>query len=266
VTWYTGDPTYDTALTVAFAIVALTTVGALFVQTPYGRFADARYGLSLDPRLGWFLMELPASVTFLWFFAQGPNRGEPFALFVLFVWVVHYANRGFLMPALMRVPRGQSSSFSLMVVAIGWVVTSLHGYLNGAWASTFSPAGTTGWAWFTDPRFGIGVAIYYGGLIANIRADHVVRNLRTRQEVAEGVKRYRIPRGGLFEYVSSPSYLTELVAWAGFAIFTWSLAGVYIFAISAANLLPRAIATHRWYRERFPDYPPQRKILVPFVW
>jgi 3-oxo-5-alpha-steroid 4-dehydrogenase 1 len=264
--WYTGDSRYDTALAVAFGIVAVTAISALFVRTPYGRFADARFGLSLDPRLGWFLMELPATVVFLATFVSGPLRGEPFALFVLAVWCVHYANRGFLMPALMRVPRGQATSFSLMVVTIGWAVTSLHGYLNAAYTTRFSPATQAGWAWFADPRFLLGFALYAGGLAANLRADHVVRSLRTRDEVAQGIKRYRIPRGGLFEYVTNASYLTELVAWAGFAIFTWSLAGVYILAISAANLIPRALDTHRWYRERFPDYPAQRKVLIPFVW
>lgn len=264
--WYTGDIPYDTALTLAFAIVAVTVVGALFVQTPYGRFADGRYGISLDPRLGWFLMELPASVAFLFFYARGPERGQPFALFMLCVWIFHYANRGFVMPALMRVPKGQASSFSLMVVLIGWAVTSLHGYLNGAWASQFAPMSRQGFAWFADPRFIVGFALYAAAMSANIRSDSIVRNLRTREEVAQGVKRYRIPSGGLFRFVSNPSYLTELVAWTGFAIFTWSLAGVYILAISMANLIPRAIATDRWYREKFPDYPAGRRILIPGLW
>jgi 3-oxo-5-alpha-steroid 4-dehydrogenase 1 len=263
-TWYTGDPTYDTALAIGFAIVAVIAVAALFIQTPYGRFADDKYGISLDPRLGWFLMELPSMVVFLYFYSKGPNAVAPFPLFVLFVWVVHYANRGFLMPALMRVPLGQRSSFSLFVVAIGWLVTSLHGYLNGSWASTY--ANHVGWDWFSDPRFIVGVLLYYGGLLFNLHSDHTLRQLRTKEEAAQGVKKYRIPRGGLFEYVSSPSYFSELVFWAGFALFTWSLAGVFILTISMANLVPRAIATHAWYREKFSDYPPERRILVPFIW
>ena len=52
----------------------------------------------------------------------------------------------------------------------------------------------------------------------------------------------------------------------GFSIFTWNLAGVYILLITMANLIPRAVATHTWYRETFPDYPAQRKILIPYVW
>lgn len=248
----------------AFAIVCLTVVGSYFVKTPYGRFADDRYGVSLDPRWGWFLMELPATVVFLWTFFHGPNRSEPFALFGLFVWCCHYANRGFVMPMAMRVPKGQKSSFGLMVVVVGWVVTSLHGYLNAAWITRFHPV--PGVAWFSDPRFILGVSLYYIGLAANLHADHVLRNLRTKDEVARGERTYRLPTGGLFEYVTNASYFSELVLWLGFAIFMWSPGGLFIFAISAANLVPRAVATQRWYEERFPDYPKNRKILIPFVY
>jgi len=259
-----GDPCYDLVLRIAFAIVAVTAIAAAFVRTPYGRFANEKYGMSFDPRIGWFLMELPAIATFVWFFFQGANALAPFPLFVLFVWVAHYLNRGFLMPALMRVPKGQKSSFSLLVVAMGWVVTSLHGYLNGTWASSLSDR--VGWESFALPSFVVGIVLYYCGLAINLRSDHIVRNLRTKEETEQGIKRYRIPSGGLFRYVSSPSYLSEIIFWLGFAIFTWSLAGVYMLLITMANLVPRAIATHRWYREKFPDYPPERKILIPFVW
>jgi 3-oxo-5-alpha-steroid 4-dehydrogenase 1 len=66
--------------------------------------------------------------------------------------------------------------------------------------------------------------------------------------------------------VNNPSYFSELCFRVGFAVMTWSLAGIYILTISMANLIPRAIATHRWYRQRFPDYPSKRKILIPYVW
>ena len=152
-----------------------------------------------------------------------------------------------------------------MVVVIGWLATSVHGYLH---ACSFSAAGLGGHYtadWLHDPRFLIGASIYYLAMIGNVHSDAILRRLRTKEEVASGVRVYRLPQGGLFRYVSSPSYFTELLAWAGWAIATWSLAGVYIFAISAANLIPRAVSTHRWYRERFPDYPADRRVLIPFV-
>ena len=259
----TGDASYDLAFTVAMIIVAVTVVAALFIQTPYGRFAEDRWGLQLDPRVGWWLMELPASLTFPYFYLKGPNAGEPFPIFIAFVWACHYANRGWIMSALMRVPKGSTSSFSLMVVMVGWVVTSLHGYLNATWASSLMPV--TGWEAFGTPAFIVGVGLYYSGLMFNLHSDHVVRTLRTKDEVAGGEKVYRIPKGGLFRYVTNAPYFTELWLWIGFAIFTGGPGGIFIFAISVANLLPRAFATHRWYVERFDDYPSERKILIPFL-
>jgi 3-oxo-5-alpha-steroid 4-dehydrogenase 1 len=260
--WFTGDPTYDTILFLAFVLVGMVVVAARVIQSPYGRFASPRYGVSVDPRLGWFLMELPATLSFLYFFSQGPNSGDLVPMIFAGVWCIHYANRGFIFPALMRVARGSKSSFGLLVVVSGWVVTSLHGYLSGSYFSEF---GSYPDSWLDDPRFIIGIGIYFSGLALNVHSDAIVRNLRSRDEVAAGIKRYRIPHGGLFRYVSSPSYFAELMAWIGFAIFTWSPAGVFIFAISAANLVPRAIATHRWYLERFPDYPKSRRVLIPFI-
>ena len=73
------------------------------------------------------------------------------------------------MPALMRVPKGEKASFGLLVVTVGWVVTSLHGYLNATWVTRFHPE--PGASWFLDPRFLVGVLLYYGGLAFNLHAD-----------------------------------------------------------------------------------------------
>jgi 3-oxo-5-alpha-steroid 4-dehydrogenase 1 len=261
--WYTGDATYDTVLAAALTFALLVALAAPFVPSPYGRFASARFGLAVDPRLGWLLMELPASVVFLLAFLSGPRRFEAVPLVFLFVWVVHYANRGFFFPLSIRSPKGDKASFSLFVVAMGWIVTCLHGWLNGTFLSRFGAHLTTGW--LSDPRFLFGLALYLASLGLNLHCDAVIRALRTPAEIAAGEKVYRVPQGGLFRLVSSPSYLTELGAWAGFALATWSLAGVFILAVTAANLVPRALSTHRWYRARFPDYPAERKALIPFL-
>ena len=46
---------------------------------------------------------------------------------------------------------------------------------------------------------------------------------------------------------------------------SWSLPGAAFALYTAANLLPRALASHSWYREQFPDYPAQRRALLPFL-
>ncbi|HOX42427.1 MAG TPA: 3-oxo-5-alpha-steroid 4-dehydrogenase [Myxococcota bacterium] len=262
-TWCTGDPTYDTLLTVALAYAAFAAVASVFIPSPYGRFASARFGLNLSPRLGWFLMELPAVPVFCWFFFTGPRWSEAVPLLFLCVWLLHYANRGFLFPYLIRVAPGATTSFSLLVVVAGWGATALHGYLNASWLSTYGAHLTT--AWLTDPRFLAGLALYLVSYGLTLQGESIQRNLRTSAELAAGQRVYRIPRGGLYRWVTSPCYLTELTGWAGFALATWSPGGLFIFAISCANLVPRAFATQRWYRQRFPDYPPERKALIPFL-
>jgi 3-oxo-5-alpha-steroid 4-dehydrogenase 1 len=261
--WYTGNPTYDTLLGGALVFAVVVFVISWFLPSPYGRFASSRLGVSVGPRLGWFLMELPATLSFLFFFATGPRRADVVPLVFLFMWLVHYANRGFVFPLKMRVARGDRASFSLVVIVTGWAVTSLHGYFHAAFFTRLGGHYTT--AWLLDPRFIAGLVLYYTCYVLTLHSESIIRNLRTPEEVAAGTKSYRIPRGGLFRWVTSPCYLTELGAWAGFALCTWSLAGVFIFLISTANLVPRAFATHRWYRERFRDYPPERKALIPYV-
>jgi len=66
-TWYTGNPRYDTVLTLAFVFVVMVFIGAAVMKSPYGRFASNRWGVNLSPRLGWFLMELPAMLSFVFF-------------------------------------------------------------------------------------------------------------------------------------------------------------------------------------------------------
>lgn len=261
-TWLTGDPTYDTVATFAFVFVAVVAVAAWFVPGSYGRFT-ARSGVAVSPGWGWFLMELPSTVVFLAVFASGGRRGEVVPLVFLAVWLAHYAYRGFYFPWAMRSPRGARGTFSVSIIVAGWLTTSMHGYLNAAYLVAVGPGYSPAWLW--DPRFVGGLAVYYAGFFLTLRADATIRNLRTADEIAAGNRVYRIPRGGLFELVTSANYFGELLAWLGFAIATWSPGGLFIFLVSLANLLPRAVATQVWYRERFPDYPRGRRVLVPFL-
>lgn len=262
VSWYTGDAVYDTILLVALCMPVATLLVSRFVSAPYGRFGGSWPLLKFHPRWGWILMELPATLAFWPAYLSGPRAGWTVPSIIAGIWAVHYLNRGFIFPWLIRAPR-DSRTFSIVVVSTGMFVTALHGYLHGYFVSRYADHLTI--EWLSDGRFIVGAALYVFGLVLNIHSDAVVRSLRTQQEVERGDKIYRMPRRGGFVLVTNPQYLGELVAWVGFAMVTWSLAGVFILALSAANLVPRAIATHRWYQERFPDYPKSRRVLIPFV-
>ena len=142
----------------------------------------------------------------------------------------------------------------VMLLAIGF--NTLNAWVNARWVSEY---GTYPVAWLADPRFWLGLLLFAGGLTLNMRSDRTLRRLRA------GGGGYRVPYGGGFRYVSSPNYLGEIVEWTGWAVATWSLAGASFALYTMANLAPRAVANHRWYRETFPEYPRDRRALLPFV-
>lgn len=79
---------------------------------------------------------------------------------------------------------------------------------------------------------------------------------------------HAIPRGGLFEYVSCPHYLMEIVIYLAFLLIGGprhlTLLSVVVFVIT--NQLVAGYLTHRWYRTHFGTlYPLQRKAVVPFL-
>lgn len=261
--WLMSAEGYHTVLIGSFVYAGLILVGAFMSKAPYGRFGDEGVALSLSPRMGWFLMELPATLSFLWFYLHGQNAAQLVPMIFLGVWLVHYGNRGFLFPLLMRVAKGAKGTFGLLVVVAGWLVTTLHGYLNAVFISHLSTHLTL--EWLADPRFIIGMGIYAFGFIMNVHSDAIIRKLRSRAEVESGERVYRIPSGGLFKYVTNPSYFTELLSFTGFAIATWSPGALFVLLVSAANLVPRAFQVHQWYRDKFRDYPQERKVLIPYL-
>jgi protein-S-isoprenylcysteine O-methyltransferase Ste14 len=147
----------------------------------------------------------------------------------------------------------------VFVVAMGVLFNLVNGYMNGRYLSTLSGGYSN--EWLLDPRFVVGTLLFAAGLLINRRADATLRRLR-RADVGG----YSIPYGGLYRWISCPNYFGETVQWIGWAIATWSPGGLAFAVWTAANLAPRARAHHRWYHERFPDYPPERKALLPGVW
>jgi 3-oxo-5-alpha-steroid 4-dehydrogenase 1 len=99
------------------------------------------------------------------------------------------------------------------------------------------------------------------GFIINRQADFTLHKLRKGGETG-----YSIAYNGLYRWISCPNYLGEILIWTGWAVATWSLAGLSFAVWTAANLVPRARAHHRWYLQNFADYPANRKMLVPGIW
>jgi len=237
-----------------FAAAALTVIALLFVTAPYGRHRRAGWGPELPNRLAWIVMETPAVLWFLAVYFVGAHALEPAPLCMLALWQLHYVHRTYVYPFRLRTT---GKTMPLVVMAMAFAYQTANAYVNARWISEL---GSYPASWLGDPRFVAGSGLFLCGFALNVAADSAL--IRLREGATEG---YRIPRGPLFRLVTCPNYLGEVLEWTGWALLTWSGAGLAFAVYTAANLAPRAVANHRWYRETFPDYPAERRALIPFV-
>jgi protein-S-isoprenylcysteine O-methyltransferase Ste14 len=200
-------------------------------------------------------MECPAVIGFLFLWVIGERRADVASLILLSFWMVHYVHRTFVFPFTLR---GDRRQFTLITVVLGFVFNLGNSYLNARWLFTLGPGYPS--SWLLDWRFILGTLLFWAGFVINKHADAVLIGLR-----APGDNGYKIPRGWLYEYVSCPNYLGEMIQWCGWALACFSPGGLAFFVWTAANLIPRAFGIHRWYRDTFADYPEERKALIPFL-
>ncbi len=231
-------------------------VTLFFVAAPYGRHVRSGWGPTIDHKVGWLIMETAAPLAFAACFALGSNTDTVTVYVFLGLWEAHYIHRAFIYP-LGR--QGKGKQMPITIVIFAFLFNTANGYLNGRYIFTFSSGYTN--EWLVDPRFITGVTLFAIGFIINRRADQTLRNLRK-----PGESGYKIPYGKLYRWISCPNYFGEIIIWIGWAVATWSLPGLAFAVWTMANLVPRARSHHAWYRERFPDYPPERKALVPGLW
>ena len=74
--------------------------------------------------------------------------------------------------------------------------------------------------------------------------------------------------GGMFKYVSSANYFGEFMEWVGFAIASWSWAGVVFALWTFANLGPRSASLYKRYEREFGEEftKLKRKRIIPFIY
>ncbi len=207
----------------------------------------------LNAKISWIVMESPSVFVFAIVFFCGEGKSQLVPMMLAGLWLFHYVHRSFVFPLRMR-GSGRRDPVFITATSIGF--NSMNGALN-AYAISFAPR-IHDISWLGDPRFLCGGLLFIIGLIINLQSDAILRQLRS-----PGDEGYRIPNGGLFRFVSCPNYLGEILEWCGWALAAWTFAGLAFVMFTIANLGPRAYAHHKWYLERFPDYPQARSALIP---
>jgi len=250
---------YSIGLLAIYASSVAVLVILFFIPAPYGRYQRRGWGPTISARAAWVVMELPAVIVIAlcargW--AGGGGAASSVVPFVfLALWQIHYLYRTFVFPLLIR---GGGKQFPVVLVLFAMIYNTANGFVNGY--NIFLSGRIYTLDWLFDFRFIGGLIIFVAGLCVHAFSDRSLRRLRRANEVG-----YSIPRGGLFELVSAPNYFGEIIQWIGWALLTWSFAGLSFAAFTVANLLPRGIRHHRWYRETFDDYPDRRRAVFPYV-
>lgn len=248
------DPFGFVPVVVAWTALALPVfVTGLSGRDHVGRLGGDPAGPRVDPRWGWFVMELPALCVLPALYLAGGARHAVGDLLVA-AWTLHYGHRTLVWPWIVQ---RHSRPLPAVTCAASVVFNVVNGLLLG-WFLT-RVADYPG-DWLQDARFQAGAAAFLLGAALNVASDYHLARQRARTP-----GRYVVPRGGAFRFVSSPNLTGEIVEWAGFALMSWSLPGLAFAVWTAANLIPRAVWRHRWYRRRFPDYPASRRALLPGV-
>jgi 3-oxo-5-alpha-steroid 4-dehydrogenase 1 len=243
-------------IAIGWIVVAIVLLPVqLLVTAPYGRHAHEGWGPSIPNQLGWCLMELVSLLVLAGLFLLGSNEktGPMWIMFLL--WAAHYTNRSLVYPWRTQT---QGKTMPLVIVASAAGFNLVNAGLNGLYLGWLGPVYPP--EWLADPRFLLGLMVFLIGAAINVWSDN--RLIALRKDTEEN---YSIPRGGLFEWVSSPNHFGEIVQWWGFALLCWNLPALSFAVWTTANLVPRALSHHCWYRKRFADYPPERRAVLPGV-
>jgi 3-oxo-5-alpha-steroid 4-dehydrogenase 1 len=250
---------YRVFVAVWIGCAVLVGISLLSITVPYGRHLKDTGG-QVSAKKGWMLMELPAALSFFLCFVYGAAEKNVTLLIFFLLWELHYINRSVVYP--LRI-QGDRRQMTLSVVGMAFFFNLINGSVNGIYI--FSIAEKYDILWLVSPQFIIGTLLFITGMGINLKSDRVLRNLRKTHDRSNGQPLYEIPEHFLFRFVSCPNYFGELVEWLGWAVLTFSLPGASFFIWTAANLLPRARAHHRWYRDTFPAYPEERRAIIPYI-
>jgi hypothetical protein len=226
----------------------------LRITAPYGRHTSAKWGPLISNHIGWLVMELPVLIVlFIFLLPMAKNISNIIGV-LIGLFCLHYFNRVFIFPFRLHT---KGKKMPLLIVSSAVFFNIVNGFSLGYYFAHFANYSND---WFTDWRFITGIILFFSGLFINWKADDILIYLRKPTETD-----YKIPRGWLFEKVSCPNLLGELIEWMGFAILCWNLPALTFFIWTAANLIPRALSHHKWYKEKFSEYPTDRKAILPFV-
>lgn len=231
---------------------------------------DTVYIKDLGPQIGWstvFMAEYagPLFVYLIfyyrpWIFYGAEAANQPYsyvAHLAALCYIVHYTKR---VLETLFVHRFSHATMPIM---------NLFKNCSYYWGFTAYVAYHVNHPLFTPPnclQVLIGLGAFAFCQLGNLSIHLALRDLRPP---GTNVRRIPVatsnPFTQLFNFVSCPNYTYEFGSWLSFTILT-SCLPAFLFAFAGMYQMTLwALGKHKNYKKEFPDYPKQRKAIVPFV-
>jgi very-long-chain enoyl-CoA reductase len=219
----------------------------------YSKFADPKKSFKVSSRTGMLALYSPAFVASLYYLRNAPKaNGNGREWITAALLATHFGKRVMECLFLHRYSGTMDGDF-LVPISTSYALTAALLAHQQLQVQEYSDP-------IAKPLYGIGLGLAVIGQAGNFYHHFLLSRLRK-----DSTAGYTIPSGGLFSYVTMPHYFCELIAWLGLACVTQQLNAFLTVADMMSYLAGRSAATTRWYKSKFPNYPPERKNLIPFL-
>lgn len=256
---YNNQDSLNLNIQIGFIVFDIITFIILFFITAhYGRHIRNNFKLIIvSDKIGWIIEEFPTiiiSVYYTYYYIILTEKINYIKLVMIGFYYCHYLHRSIIYPINLFT---NSRKMPIDIVLMGSTFNFFNSIMINRSIFIFSDYTVENVYNFT---FLFGCSIFLIGMYINIYHDYYILSEKKRLNGA-----YFIPDVFLFNYICSPNYLGEIIEWIGFAIATKTLSGMIFFISTFSNLFPRAISHLKWYREKFKEFPKNRKAIIPFL-
>jgi len=253
-------PLCDWMANIGIAFTVLAGSYTIYQPAPYGRFSDSRFGPTINARLAWIIQESPAFIVPIALGLTTPSVqlwNAPNAI-AISLFLIHYFNRTFIYP--FTLPE-KTKPTPISTIFSAFFFCAYNGFLQGHHLINSFRIETSNFAECA------GLAMFFGGMFINIKHDGILKSLKQDAGMdGDGNTEYKIPRGGLFDFISGANYFGEMLEWWGWATYTGGYPQVAFAIFTSTFLGIRAIHHHFWYKEHFKEnYPKDRKAIIPYL-
>jgi len=179
-----------------------------------GRYTqDKGWGILVPSKVAWFVMESPnlwVSAISLYISRSHGQTIIPIPNIILMsLYIFHYINRSIVYPCKMT----NTTPMPLSVMASAFLFCCWNGFNISTFLLILHRYDDS---YMYDIRFMLGVSLFVIGWLINFTSDNTLLLLRGKTIAPsdhESKLKYKIPKGGMFEYVSCANYCKSMNSW-----------------------------------------------------